>query len=82
MTLGPLMLDIEGCELTPEDRELIAHPAVGGIILFSRNYDCPEQVGELIDGIHALREPHPSAVAGDPAGGDRIEQAVEDRAPA
>jgi beta-N-acetylhexosaminidase len=68
MTLGPLMLDIEGCELTPEDRELIAHPAVGGIILFSRNYDCPEQVGELIDGIHALREPR-VLVAVDQEGG-------------
>ena len=68
MTLGPLMLDIEGCELVAEDRELIAHPAVGGVILFSRNYDCPEQVGELIAGIHALRKPR-VLVAVDQEGG-------------
>ena len=31
MTLGPLWIDIEGLELTAEDRELLKHPAVGGI---------------------------------------------------
>jgi beta-glucosidase-like glycosyl hydrolase len=68
MTLGPLMLDIGGCELGPEDRELIAHPAVGGVILFTRNYDCPEQVTALVSDIHALREPR-VLVAVDQEGG-------------
>ena len=51
------MLDLEGLTLNPEERERLLHPAVGGIILFSRNYANPEQVEELVRELHALREP-------------------------
>jgi beta-N-acetylhexosaminidase len=56
LPLGPLMIDIVGTELTPLDRERLCHPAVGGLILFARNYRCPEQLAELCGEIHALRE--------------------------
>jgi beta-N-acetylhexosaminidase len=55
--LGPLMIDIAGTELTDLDRERLCHPAVGGIILFARNYACPEQLDRLCAEIHALRTP-------------------------
>lgn len=68
MTLGPLMLDIEGTRLDAEDRELLAHSAVGGIILFSRNYESPRQIEALAEEIHAIRDPR-LLVAVDQEGG-------------
>lgn len=58
MTLGPLMVDLVGLRLSEEEREILQHPLVGGVILFSRNYESPEQVAALTANIRALREPH------------------------
>ncbi|MTW19784.1 beta-N-acetylhexosaminidase [Allochromatium palmeri] len=57
MSLGPIMLDLAGTALSAEDCELLRHPAVGGVILFARNYESPEQLTALTAAIHALREP-------------------------
>lgn len=63
-----VMIDIAGTALTTEDKELLKHPFVGGIILFSRNYESPEQLIHLTNEIHSLREP-PLLIAVDQEGG-------------
>ena len=57
MTLGPVMLDIEGCTLTDEDYRRLMHPQTGGVVLFTRNYQDPEQLESLCKAIHAVRNP-------------------------
>ena len=68
MSLGPVMLDIDGVSLTPADRDLLRQPAVGGLILFSRNYESPEQLAGLVNEIRDLRSP-PPIIAVDHEGG-------------
>ena len=68
MSLGPVMLDIDGVSLTPADRDLLCEPAVGGLILFSRNYEYPQQLVALVNEVRALRSP-PPIVAVDHEGG-------------
>jgi beta-N-acetylhexosaminidase len=57
MSHGPVMLDLQGLEVTTRERQLLKHPATGGVILFARNYESPEQVRALISEIHAIRSP-------------------------
>jgi beta-N-acetylhexosaminidase len=57
MSLGPLMVDIAGTELTPDDVQVLSHPLVGSVILFSRNYREVAQVSRLTAAIRAVRTP-------------------------
>ena len=65
---GQVMLDVLGTELTDEDRARLAHPATGGVILFSRNYNSREQLAALVA---AIREasPDPLLISVDHEGG-------------
>jgi beta-N-acetylhexosaminidase len=51
------MTDFDGVELNDVDREILRHPLVGGVILFSRNYESPEQIRAITSELHALRSP-------------------------
>lgn len=55
MAIGPLMLDLEGLTMTTQEQTLLAHPGVGGVILFARNYESTEQVQALIQSIRSVR---------------------------
>jgi beta-N-acetylhexosaminidase len=57
MSLGPLMVDIGAPELSAEDREVLAHPLIGSVLLFARNYHSREQLIALVASIRALRSP-------------------------
>lgn len=65
---GPVMLDIAGTALAREEAEVLRHPLVGGVILFSRNFESPEQLDALTRSIHSARSP-PLAIAVDHEGG-------------
>ncbi len=45
---GRLMLDVDGLVLSSDDRQLLANPQVGGVILFARNILSREQVCTLV----------------------------------
>lgn len=68
MHLGPLMLDLMGPELAGEERDILEHPLVGGVILFSRNYESPRQLAALTKAIRRVRDPAP-VIAVDHEGG-------------
>jgi beta-N-acetylhexosaminidase len=51
------MVDVAGLELTPEDRDVLRHPLVGSVILFTRNYASSAQLAQLVADIHAVRSP-------------------------
>lgn len=76
MSLGPVMLDIEGTELTADDKKKLLHPLIGGVILFARNFSSRGQLVQLTTEIHALRTPS-LLIAVDHEGG-RVQRFRED----
>ncbi|HEX7081913.1 MAG TPA: beta-N-acetylhexosaminidase [Gammaproteobacteria bacterium] len=68
MSLGPLMIDLRGTSIEPDERRMLESPLVAGVILFARNFADLEQLERLVADIHAVREP-PLLVAVDQEGG-------------
>lgn len=57
MSLGPIMMDLVGTQMSAAERELLLQPQVGGLILFTRNFESIEQISSLIAEIRSLRTP-------------------------
>ncbi|MDB5988273.1 MAG: beta-N-acetylhexosaminidase [Nevskia sp.] len=68
-SIGPLMGDIGGLEVSAEDREVLAHPLVGGVILFARNYSEPEQLRRLCADLATIKPKQRLLLAVDHEGG-------------
>ena len=51
-----LIMDLEGARLTQEEKELLQHPAVAGVVLFSRNYEDRDQLRALTTAITCNNE--------------------------
>jgi beta-N-acetylhexosaminidase len=52
------MVDVQGVSLSPDDVDVLSHPLVGSVLLYTRNYRNPKQISELCAAIRALRTPH------------------------
>lgn len=63
-----LVIGISATELCPAERDWLAHPGVGGVILFSRNFASRTQVTELCVGLREAA-PHPLLLCVDQEGG-------------
>lgn len=74
-TPGPVMLDLAGPQMTDQERGLLRHPLVGGVILFSRNYQSREQLCRLTAEVHGLR---PELIIAVDHEGGRVQRFRED----
>lgn len=53
---APLVIDVAGHALTEVDRRRLAHPVVGGVILFTRNWKDRAQLARLCKQIKSVRK--------------------------
>jgi beta-N-acetylhexosaminidase len=72
MSLGSVMVDIEGTELQAHEIERLMDPMVAGVIFFSRNFESAEQIKKLSQQIHDLR--HPKLLIGVDHEGGRVQR--------
>lgn len=72
--LGRVLLDLEGPILSAAERDLLQHPALGGLILFARNYQSLPQLQELLA---AVRECNARLLVTVDQEGGRVQRLVE-----
>lgn len=60
---------LSGLTLTTEEKIFIEKEDIGGVILFSKNYESPAQLAELVNSIQVLRKEYPLFICTDHEGG-------------
>lgn len=60
---------IKGTSLLPEEVEFIKNEKLGGVVLFSHNFEDPAQLAELVNAIQKHRDEYPLFIAVDHEGG-------------
>ncbi len=68
-SMGQLIVGIAGLKLTTEEKQVLAHPLIAGVILFARNFQDKAQLHDLTTEIHAVRQTFPLLVYVDQEGG-------------
>lgn len=67
---GQLIISgIKGTSLLPEEIDFIRDEKLGGIVLFSHNFEDPAQLAELVNSIQKLRDEYPLFISVDQEGG-------------
>jgi len=70
MSIGQIFYTgIQGFSLTEEESEFLEKEDIGGVILFSHNFDCPAQLAELVNSIQKCRDEYPLLICTDHEGG-------------
>lgn len=68
--LGQLVFTgVSGLTLTEEEKKFIEKEDIGGVILFSKNFETPAQLAELVNSIQVLRSEYPLFICTDHEGG-------------
>lgn len=71
MMNGFILADIASTELTAEDFEVLTHPHIVGVVLFSRNYENPTQLNALTT---SLKKMNPKCIIAVDQEGGRVQR--------
>ncbi len=70
INLGQLiMTGIDGLTLSKDEEEFLEKENIGGVLLFSKNFESPAQLAELVNSIQKCRREWPLLIAVDHEGG-------------
>lgn len=75
MSAGPILIGVPGIQLDSDSRAQLSHPAVGGVVLFSRNFENRVQLNRLVSDIRSACDPRP-LICIDQEGG-RVQRLVD-----
>lgn len=78
MTQARVIADIAGTQLTSSDQDRLSHPAIAGVILFTRNYVSKSQLLSLTAAIHDI---NPALLITVDQEGGRVQRFTEDFTP-